>query len=52
MKKSGFTLVTIIILIILGLIFILADGTLSIGELLILIIVLIAGVLISNKKGE
>jgi len=51
MKKSVLILLIVIILIVLGLVFI-SDGNLSIGELLILLIVLIVGVFISDKIGE
>ncbi len=52
MKKSVLILLTIIILILIVLLFIAPDGSLSIGELLILVIGLIIGVLISDKVGE
>jgi uncharacterized protein YneF (UPF0154 family) len=52
MKKSVLILLSLVILIILGLIFISPDGNLSIGEFLILLIGLIVGVFISDKIGE
>ncbi|MEA4956144.1 hypothetical protein SDC9_03525 [bioreactor metagenome] len=52
MKKSNLLLLIIIILIILGLIFILSDGSISMGEFLILGIGLLIGIFISDKIGE